>query len=184
MVKKIALFFAVLLAVGGCAFEGPEELGRLVKEDPEFRQMIAARDQVHSQIKLIKDDLLSKKRTIDAQVERLRNDYDVYAKEQNVKIEKMRASVEANRDFLRKEIEIAEARLAARDKEIKSYQKTLGDVKDMLRESKGINLSSQEKQKWEERVLMLSEKIRPLSEEIQELKLQIRLKKRKIGFLR
>ena len=52
----------------------------------------------------------------------------------------------------------------------------------VLREGKGINLSTQEKQKWEERILMLSEKIRPLSEEIQELKLQNRLKKRKIGY--
>ncbi len=182
--KKNALFFAALLTLSGCAFDGPEELSRLTKEDPEFRQMIVSRDQTNAQIKRIKEDLLSKKRAVDAQVEKFRKDYDVYAKDQNIKIEKMRAGVEADRNTLKQSIEAAAAEIAAKEKELRSYQKTLEDVKGVLREGKGIGLSAQEKQKWEERVLMLSEKIRPLSEEIQELKLQSRLKKRKIGFLR
>ena len=68
--------------------------------------------------------------------------------------------------------------------EVLGYQKTLLDVRRVLREGKGISLSKTERQKWAERILMLSEKIRPLAEDIQELKLQIRLKKQKIQYLR
>jgi hypothetical protein len=57
-------------------------------------------------------------------------------------------------------------------------------VRKVLHESKGITLSKAERQKWEERVLMLSEKMRPLMDEINDLKLQIRLKKQKVQYLR
>ena len=162
----------------------PEELDRLTKEDPAFKQMIAARDQMHSQIRLIKDDLLEKKKAMDAQIGKLRQDYDVYAKAQTLKVEKCQNAIDANRKALKNEIETASAQLEAKQTELQGYEKTLGDVRKVLHESKSINLSAQEKQKWEERVLMLSEKIRPLTEELQELKLQIRLKKSKISFLR
>ena len=56
-------------------------------------------------------------------------------------------------------------------------------IESVLNESKGITLSKAERQKWEERLMMLSEKMRPLGEEIQELKLQIRLKKQKVQYL-
>ena len=68
--------------------------------------------------------------------------------------------------------------------EMAGYEKTLADVRKVLQEGKGLSLSKTERQKWEERILMLSEKVRPLTDEIQELKLQVRLKKQKIQFLK
>ena len=162
---------------------GPEELDRLTKEDPEFKKMIELRDQIHNDISLIKNDLLSKKKTMDAQSEKLHQEYEIYAKNQNMKIEKMKQVVAAKRDLLNHDIEAASNALGLKETELKGYQDTLDQVRKMLTESKGLNLSSVEKQKWEERTLMLSEKMRPLSDEIQDLKLQIRLKKRKVGFL-
>lgn len=180
-------FFLLALAsffMTGCLMqESPEELERLVKEDPAFKQMIASRDQAHQNIKFIKDDLLSKKKIMDGQVEKLRADYDAYAKSQNKKIDLFRSQIENHRNQLSKDIEAAQASLDTKQAEMDGYQKTTADVNKVLREAKGIQLSKTERQKWEERVLMLSEKIRPLAEEIQELKLRIRLKKQKIGFL-
>ncbi len=178
----LALFSFVL---SGCLTqESPEELDRLTKEDPSFKQMIAARDQAHNNIRYIKNDLLSKKKVMDAQIEKLRSEYDVYAKSQNTKIDQFRAQIENHRNQLSKDIDAAQASLEVKQAELDGYQKTTADVNKVLREAKGIQLSKAERQKWEERVLMLSEKIRPLAEEIQELKLRIRLKKQKIGFLR
>lgn len=176
--------FLCLLSISGCHWnQGPEELERLVKEDPAFKQMIVQRDQAHAQINLIKDDLLKKKQVMDNAVEKMRGQYDLYAKGQNRKIEQYRATVEANRVRLKSEIEKAQIQIETQETELGGYQKTLTDVKGALKESKGITLSTQEKKKWEERFAMLQEKIRPLSEEIQELKLQIRLKKQKISYL-
>jgi hypothetical protein len=180
--KSIFLFLSFLVA--GCSAYGPEELERLVKEDPQFAQMIAARDQANAQIRVIKNDLLAKKKAMDAQISKLRGEYDAYAKEQNLKIEKYQTAIEANRFLLKKEIDAINQQLEVKLTELSGYQKTLSDVKKVMRESKGIQLSKAEQQKWEERVLMLSEKIRPLSEEIQELKFKIRLKKQKISFLK
>lgn len=182
--RRLPIFLILALLVSGCMSYGPEELDRLTKEDPEFKKMILLRDQIHSDISLIKNDLLSKKKAVDAQNEKLRQEYDLYAKSQNVKIEKMKQVVEAKRNFLNHEIEAASNALNLKETELKGYQDTLDQVRKMLTESKGLSLSSAEKQKWEERTLMLSEKMRPLSDEIQDLKLQIRLKKRKVGFLR
>lgn len=174
--------FSVLLS--GCLQESPEELERLTKEDPVFKQMIAARNQAHQQIQLIRQDLLNRKKLMDSQVEKLRADYDATAKSQNTRIEQLRGGIEANRELLKKDIEAASASLLDKSTELDGYQKTLSDVQKVLHESKGISLSKSERQKWEERILMLSEKMRPLSEEIQELRLRIRLKKQKIQFLR
>ena len=174
----------LLLTAAGCASYGPEELDRLAKEDPIFRQVILARDEAHHQVQIIKEDLLNRKKVMDGQIERLRGEYDAHAKTQNLKIEKYKSTVEANRNALKREMETKQAQLAARLTELEGYQKTLADVKKVMSESKGINISAQEKEKWDERMLMLSEKIRPLSEEIQELKLQIRLKKQKISYLK
>ena len=80
-------------------------------------------------------------------------------------------------------IGIAEARLGSKQAEFEGYRKTLSDIQKVLKESRGITFSAQEKQKWQEKVLLLSEKMRPLKEEIEDLNLQIRLKKRKISFL-
>lgn len=184
MIKKVIGFSALALCLAGCDTYGPEELGRLTKEDPQFKQMIAARDQVHAQIRLIKEDLLSKKKLMDAQIDKLRQEYDNYSKAQNVKIDKYQTAIEANGERLRREIDAADAQLASKKTELEGYQKTLSDVKKMLHEGKGITLSAQEKQKWQERMLMLSEKIRPLLDDIQELKLQTKLKKQKISFLK
>jgi archaellum component FlaC len=173
-----------LLFLPGCASYSPEELERLTKEDAQFKVMIQARDQAHAQIGLIKQDLLQKKKLMDVQVEKLRSEYDAFAKTQNLKIEKFQSSIDTNRTALKREVESAGAQLAAKLSEIEGYQKTLADVKKVLNETKAISLSSQEKQKWEERAEMLKEKIRPLTDEIQELKLQIRLKKQKTGFLK
>ncbi len=174
----------VCLLLTGCLSDNTEELDRLIKEDPAFKQMILARDEAHSQIKAIKQDLLTRKNSVDAQVEKLRGEYDVLAKSQNQKIEQYRTTIETNRLRLRREQELAGASLEKKHADLAGYQKTLTDVKKMLSESKGITLSKAERQKWEERILMLSEKIRPLIEEIQDLRLQIRLKKQKVGFLK
>ena len=184
--KKRTIFFPLFcIFLSGCLFqESPEELDRLIKEDPGFKQMILARDQVRSQIRLIREELLNKKKTLDAQVEKLRTEYDAYAKAQNKKIEQFRAMIETNRNLLKRQLEQNGAHMEEKQSELAGYEKTLSDVRKVLQEGKGISLSKAERQKWEERILMLSEKIRPLTEEIQELKLQIRLKKQKIQFLR
>ncbi len=185
MIRRLFFLALISLSLTGCLIqESPEELDRLVKEDPAFKQMIASRDQAHQNIRFIKDELLSKKKVMDAQVEKLRREYDVYAKSQNTKIDLYRALIENNRNQLNKDIAAAQASLDSKQVELEGYKKTSADVNDVLREAKGIQLSKSERQKWEERVLMLSEKIRPLNEEIQELRLRIRLKKQKIGFLR
>ena len=180
--KKFAVWCSVLILTG-CSAYGPEELDRLTKEDPAFKQMVLARDQMHAQIHLIKDDLLAKKRVMDAQIEKLRAQYDATAKLENQKIERCQAAIDSNRAFLKRDIEMAEASLESQRTEFEGYRKTLGDVQKVLKESKGITFSVQEKQKWQEKVLLLSEKMRPLKEEIEDLNLQIRLKKRKISFL-
>ena len=183
MPKRFLITLFIFLCAG-CSQYGPEELDRLVKEDPEFRQMIAARDQSHAQVKLIKADLLGKKKIMDSQISKIHLDYDTYAKAQTLKIEKFKSVIETSRAQLNQEIQGSEAQLAAKEKELEGYEKTLQGMRTMLKDSKGITLSPAEKQKWEERILMLSEKMRPLTEEIQELKISIRLKKRKLSFLR
>ena len=173
------------LFLSGCLFqESPEELDRLTKEDPTFKQMIQSRDQARGQIRLIKDDLLEKKKTLDAEVEKLRAAYDLYAKAQNKKVDQFRAMIETNHDLLKQQLEQESARMQEKQVEMGGYEKTLADVRKVLTEGKGLSLSKTERQKWEERILMLSEKVRPLVDEIQELKLQIRLKKQKIQFLK
>jgi chromosome segregation ATPase len=185
--RRLAFLFFILISLPvlyGCDFYGPEELDRLMKEDPAFRQMIAARDQAHSRIRTLKQDLLVRKKDLDAQVDKLRASYDAYAKGQNQQIEKYMTAIEGYREQMKRELAVLGERLVARTAELNGYEKTLSDVKRVIRESKGIKLTSSEKQKWEERVLMLSEKIRPLKEEIQDIKLQIRLKKQKLSFLK
>ena len=183
MKLKHLLYILVPLFIAGCSANNPEELERLIKEDAGFRQMVQVRDQMHTEIRTIKNDLLTRKKTMDAQIDHLRQEYDVYAKAQNLKIDKYQANIEANRNLLKREADTASAQLAAKKTELDGYQKTLSDVKKVLGSSKGIKLSNQEKQKWEERVLMLSEKIRPLTDDIGQLEIQIRLKKSKASFL-
>lgn len=182
MARQAALFLTVLVA--GCAVASPEELERLTKEDAAFHQMIVARDQMHREIRIIKQDLLTRKKVADAQVSKLRGEYDLYAKSESGKIAKYQETITASRNLLQREIETQTAQLAAKETELAGYNKTLADVKKVLRESKGLTISNAEKEKWEERVLMLSEKMKPLSEDIQDLRAQITLKKRKISFLR
>lgn len=177
----LALFFVAFFS--GCNVYGPEELDRLIKEDPIFKQMIASRDQVHSQIRLIKDDLLTRKKSMDGQIEKLRNEFDIYSREQNQKIQKLETIIEASRAALRKDIEAAEEEMEAKSKELKDYLGTYNDIRQLGR-SKGITIPQKEKQVWQERLLELSEKINRLNERVQELKLQIRLKKQKISFLK
>jgi uncharacterized protein YcfL len=184
MMKRLAATSLALLLLAGCESYGPEELDRLTKEDPNFKQMIAQRDQMQSQIRLIKADLLAKKKSADARVTATRFEYDTYAKTQNDKLSKFRSAIEVNRDALRREIETAEAQLKAKQTELEKCQSTLADMRKVLHESKVINLSAQEKAKWEERILMQSEKVRPLTDDIAELQARIRLNKRKISFLR
>lgn len=182
--KHAAFLFLFPVLLSGCLSESPEELDRLIKEDPAFKQMIVLRDQAHRDILFIKQDLLSRKNVLDAQFNKIRSEYDIYAKGQNKKIDQYRSAIETHRNQLKKEIELAGASIEDKETELTGYQRTLADVKKVLTEGKGISLSKAEKQKWEERILMLSEKMRPLSEEIQELRLQVRLKKQKIGFLK
>ena len=172
------------LFLTGCLQENPEELERLTKEDPSFKQMIVLRDQVHGQIQLIKQDLLNRKKLSDTQVEKIRTEYEAIAKQQNNRVEQLRGTIDQNKELIKRDIERGTGSLEAKINELDGYQKTLSDVKKVLNEGKGISLSKTERQKWEERTLMLAEKMRPLSEEIQELKLQIRLKKQKIQYLK
>ena len=184
MKKCPVLFLLAPFFLTGCLQESPEELARLIKEDAAFKQMIVARDQAHSQIRLIKQDLLNRKQQLDGQLEKLRADYDATAKQQNKKIEQYRASIDQNRERLKREIDQESASMDAKQTEMEGYRKTLGDVKKVLSEAKGITISKAERQKWEERILMLTEKMRPLADEIQELRLQVRLKKQKSQYLR
>ena len=183
MKSALALFAAAMLVLAGCASNNPEELERLTKEDPAFKQTIDARDRMRADTKLIRDDLLLKKRAMDAQDEKLRRNYDAYAKAQNVKIDKYRSALEVYRRALAKDIDEAAASLQNKQTELSGYQKTLQDVRKVLSESKGISIPVQEKEKWQERILLLNEKMRPLTDEIQDLKLKIRLNKKKMGFL-
>ena len=184
MTKRIVILFVSVFLLAGCSSYGPEELERLTKEDAQFKQMIAARDQIHAEIRNIKQDLLEKKKTIDANIEKLRGEYDSYAKMQNRKIEKYQNVIEANRNILLRDTQNAESAVETKEKELERLVKTLGDVNAVLRQAKDITLSESEKQKWQERSILVSEKIRPLQDEIQELKARITLNKRKTSFLK
>jgi hypothetical protein len=183
MTRLVTMLLAALSLSGCLLAESEEELARLVKEDPAFKLMVIARDESRRQIALIKKDLLSRKNTIDAQVAKLRGDYDAVAKAQNARAEEFRAAIRADREKLKQELELAIASLEKKQLDMAGFRRTLADLKKVLTEGKGLALSKNERQKWEEKTLMLSEKMRPLSEEIQDLKLQIRLKKQKIGYL-
>lgn len=184
MRRAFVLLFALPLALGGCLIgESPEELERLTKEDPGFEKMILARNQVHQQIASIKQDLFDRKKALDAETLRMRSAHENYAAAQQQKIEGLRGAIEGYRRTLKSQIETAEARLEAKQIEVEGYRKTLADVQKMLRESKGIELSSKERQKWDERILMLTEKIRPIEDEMRELRLEIRLKNQKVRYL-
>ena len=50
----------------------PEELDRLTKEDPVFKQMILQRGQAKARAQLIREDLLGRKKTMDAEIDKLR----------------------------------------------------------------------------------------------------------------
>ena len=182
--KRLSAALLACLLFTGCLGENPEELNRLVKEDPAFKQMVAARDEAQRQVQLIKQDLLSKKNIVNDQVGKLRTEYDAYSKIQSAKIAQYRATIDANRTVLKREVEAAGTALEEKTAELAGYQRTLADVKKVLTEGKGLALSKSEKQKWQERILLLSEKMRPLVEEIQDLRLRIRLKRQKIGYLR
>ena len=183
--KKCRAFCLILsLTLAGCLQESPEELARLTKEDPVFKQMILSRDQAHAQSRLIKEDLLERKKTMDDQIGKLRSDYDVIAKQQNKKMDQYGASIEQNANRLRKEIEAQSQSQSEKEVIFGSDQRKLAEVRKILQESKGFKLTKTERQQWEERALLLTEKMRPLAEEIQDLKLQIRLKKQKIRYLR
>ncbi len=182
--KRLLPALAAGLVLAGCLGENPEELSRLVKEDPIFKQMITARDEAQRQVQAIQQDLLTKKKIADEQIGKLRGEYDIYSKTQSQKIEQFRATIEANRSRLKQGVGFAVTALQEKTAELASYQRTLADVKKVLSEGKGLALSKIERQKWEERILLLSEKMRPLTEEIQDLRLRIRLKRQKIGYLR
>ena len=182
--KRALLAVLTALTFSGCLTESVEELDRLVKEDAAFKQMIVARNETRRQIDTIKQELLARKKALDEQVGKMRSEYDLYSKAQNAKVEQFRTTIEANRDQLKRELELASASLERKISELAGYQKTLADVKKVLTEGKGLALSKSERQKWEERTLLLSEKMRPLAEEIQDLRLRIRLKRQKIGFLK
>ena len=185
MKNERVFFLLSCLFLSGCLLqESPEELDRLIKEDPSFKQMVVARDQAHGQIHLIKNELLNKKKILDAEIGKFRSEYDAYAKTQNKKIEQFRATIETNRSLLRRQLEQNGAHMEEKQSELAGYEKTLLDVRKVLKEGKGISFSKAERQKWEERILMLIEKIRPLVDDIQDLKLQIRLKKQKIQYLK
>ncbi len=184
--KKSAAVSALLvaLALAGCSSYGPEELDRLTKEDPEFKQMIAARDRMNTQIRLIKDDLLKRKQAANAEIARRRAEYDTFARAESIKIEKYRAVIDAHRNELKREVETSAARLEAKEAELDRLKKSREEVEKVLSQSGEIALSKPEREKWEERRLLISEKIRPLEDEIAETKAAIRLNKRKISFLR
>ena len=175
------LIFGLMLA--GCNMNSPEELDRLTKEDPVFKQMILQRGQAKARAQLIREDLLGRKKTMDAEIDKLRKEYDTYAKAQNLKIEKLRAVVDANRDRLKIDIGAAARQLSEKAVRLDCYQKTLADIQKVLKGGKGTDFTPADKKKWEEQLLILSEKIKPLEEEIQDLKLRIHLKKQKTGFL-
>ncbi len=181
--KKTLSLLAIVFLLAGCGVNNPEELERLAKEDPGFKQMIGTRDKMRADTRIIKDDLLAKKRAMDVQLEKLRRDYDATAKSQNIKIEKYKTVLDNYRKSLTGDIDAATLSMETKKNELAGYQKTLQDVQKVLKEGKGIKFSAQEKEKWQERILLLNEKMRPLSEEIQDLKLKVRLNKKKIGFL-
>jgi chromosome segregation ATPase len=183
MTHRVHPVFLLALLLSGCSVNSPEELDRLTKEDPVFKQMILQRDQVHAQAQLIKEDLLNRKKAMDAQIDKLRQEYDAMAKSQNLKIEKYQTLIDSNRAKLKADIERAVEQLSEKSVKVEGYKRTLQDIQKVLKEGKGTNFTAADKRKWEEQILILSEKIRPLEEEIQDLKLQIRLKKQKIGFL-
>ncbi|OGW92019.1 MAG: hypothetical protein A3D28_06370 [Omnitrophica bacterium RIFCSPHIGHO2_02_FULL_63_14] len=177
------VFFAFLLLLAGCSVQRPEEFDRLLKEDPHFAQMISARDQARQEIQALKKDLLAKKKAMDAEIERLRGEYDAYARTQNQKVAKYEAYLSAARSVLRREVDTAEAQLEAKRTELKGYRETLDQVKKMSRGAKGIKITPDEKERWEDRSLLLSEKIRPLEDDIRQLQADIQLKKKKIAYL-
>jgi hypothetical protein len=182
--RRAFVLFCIPLVLSGCLFtESPEELERLTKEDAAFEKMILARNQVHQQVGVIRQDLLTRKKALDAETNRLRSEYNALEHAQQQKIQALRNTIESNRRALKSQIDTAEARLEAKQIEVEGYRKTLTDVRQMLRESKGIELSKKERQKWDERILMLTEKIRPIEDEMRELRLEIRLKNQKVRYL-
>ncbi|GEM_PF-4551591 len=157
---------------------------RVLAQDPNFQETLKKKDDIDSKVTQAKKEFGDFKGQIDSKVHELRKELMIKKKETDVNIKGLNTQLGNERMQLTMELRDLRRDLKEKETRLKNLKSMSKDTQKWIEKGKRMELSPEEKARWEERVSSLEAQSEPLKKEIMDLKEKIRLRRWKLILLR
>ena len=183
LIRILSLLILVSIPMAGCAQTDPQELELLKKDDPNFRQRMAEKEEARQQMVNLKAQLRESETVMDAKIGELKTIHQDKAFIVNEQFGNLKNKIMLNRQLYKAELVDYQQTLRDKKREIAEVMDTLENVTGVIGRNGSLNFSPQELAHWEERRAALESRVDPLETKVAKLEAKIGLQKKKLKYL-
>jgi len=167
----------------GCARHDSSELELLIREDPNYRNLIEVKIQVEGHIEQLRTQMSERKDLVEEKIKGMREAYRMDADGKDRQISKLRDKLKAIK--LKFGEDLTEAKSALREKEELQSQLSaaLKDAQDIIDQKDSLQLTGSDLVQWQSQISKFERRLDPLGDEIAELKAEVALTSKKLKYL-
>ena len=187
MKRNFIIFCSILflLVNNGCdQFNKTKLRERVLAQDTNFSETLKKRDDIDSKVLQSKKDFTDFKSQIDSQVRELRKNLLEKRKETDANIKVLISQLDNERMQLAMELRDLQRDLKEKETRLKNLKSMTNDTKKWIEKGNRMDLSPEEKARWEERLKSLETQSEPIKKEIADLKEGIRGRRGKLTLLK
>lgn len=186
--NNYTLFIMLLLAVFSFAGCGPQQdieavRRGLVEFDPSFKEVLAKKAQIDSQIEVLKGDFRNKQAEINSKIMELEEELKGIRRQNYDQIHELAAQLDPERQKIN--LKLSELNTILKNKEglLNTFKNSLKETKKVV-ENKKLGLSQEEETKWQKNLDDLNRQLPILEEEILKVKKEISLYRQQLNLLK
>ena len=183
--KSPLLLFILLVTCFGCGQQQDTEAVKksLIEFDSSFKEVLAKKAQIDSQIEVLKTDFRGKQAEINSKIMELEEELKGIRRQNYAQIHELAAQLDPERQKIN--LKLSELNTILKNKEglFNTFKNSFKETKKVV-ENKKLGLSLEEEAKWQKNLDDLNRQLPVLEEEIAKLKKEIGLYRQQFNLLK
>jgi len=183
--NRIVIFILAILALTGCGQQQDIETVKkgLLEFDPLFKEVLAKKAQIDSQIEVLKADFRNKQAEINSKIMELEEELKGVRRQNYARIRELASQLDPERQKIN--LKLAELNTILKNKEglLNTFKSSLKETKKVV-ENEKLGLSPEEEAKWRKNLDDLNRQLPVLDEEIIKVKKEISLYRQQFNIIK
>lgn len=179
------IILSLSMTLGCGARQDVGEIEKAVLEfDSSFKDVLAKKADLDSQIDLIMGEFRKKQGEINSKIMELEEELKVIRRQAYSQMRQLKATLDPERQRIALKLSELKANLKTKVELLRTLKDSLKETKKLVDKNKELGLSQEEEAKWEKNLNDISSQIPPLEDEIARLRREIDIYRQELNLLK